>query len=301
MNDEQIEKLLRKAPTPKAPADLAEKLKADIRLPLANTNASAARTAWSRPPSWSRRWLPALSFAAILLTCLVAFGVQGNLLTELKQYNADLRAKIQNLDSLRQANAELQQLRNENQELDRLRKDNVELLKLRGEIVQFGAQLQGMQNLRAENQQLKTRNTSVPTAVTDDKSEAAEAEAESTRCVNNMKQIGLAFRIWSNDNNDHFPNDFISMTNELSTWKVLQCPSDKSHNVSSWADVAAGNISYRRVSSGPDADETHPNVVLVECPIHGSILLCDGSVQRLTPEARQKFLKVVNGVTIFDR
>ena len=88
------------------------------------------------------------------------------------------------------------------------------------------------------------------------------------------------------------------MTNELSTWKILQCPSDKSHNVSSWADVAAGNISYRRVSSGPNADETHPNVVLFECPVHGHIGLCDGSVQRGVPEVRQR-LKVIDGVTVF--
>ena len=208
MNDEQIEKLLRKAPGLKAPAGLAEKLKADIRLPQAKTNTSAGRTAWSRPPSWSRRWLPALSFAAILLTCLVALGVQSNLLEELKQHNADLRAKTQNLDSLRQANADVQRLRNENQEFDRLRKDNAELHKLRGEVAQLGAQLQGMQNLRAENQQLKARNMSAPAAGADTTSDADQAEAESTRCVNNMKQIGLAFRIWSNDNNDQFPKGF---------------------------------------------------------------------------------------------
>lgn len=301
MNDEQIEKLLRKAPTLKAPADLAEKLRADIRLPQVNTNARADRTAWSSPPSWSRRWLPALSFAAILLTCLVAIGVQTTMLSKLKQQNASLRAQTQNLDSLRQANADLQQLRNENQELERLRKDNTELQRLRGEVAQLGEQLQGVQNLRAENQRLKARNMSAPAASADAASDAAQAKAESIQCVNNLKQIGLAFRIWSNDNNNQFPTDFISMTNELATWKILQCPSDKSRNVSNWADVAAGNISYRRVSGGPNADETHPNVVLVDCPIHGSILLCDGSVQRLTPEARQKFLKVVNGVTIFDR
>lgn len=305
MNDEEIEKLLRKSPTLKAPAGLEKKLKADIRLPQATANAGTDRTAWRRPPSWTRRWLPALSFAAILLTCLVALGVQSNLLEELKQHNADLRAKTQNLDTLRQANADVQRLRNENQELDRLHKDNAELQRLRGAVAQLGEQLQGIQNLRAENQRLKARNMSTPVAGAHTSSDAdlaeAESKAESIRCINNMKQIGLAFRIWAGDNNDVYPKDFISMTNELSTWKILQCPSDKSHNVSSWSDVAAGNISYRRVSSGPDADETHPNVVLVECPIHGSILLCDGSVQRLTPQARQKFLKVVNGVTIFDR
>ncbi|HZQ47406.1 MAG TPA: hypothetical protein VFC07_10370 [Verrucomicrobiae bacterium] len=296
MNDEQIENLLHKAPALKAPAGLEEKLKADIRLPQANTNARADQTAWRRPPSWTRRWLPALSFAAILLTCLVAIGVQSNLLTELKQQNADLRAKAQKLESLRLTNADVQRLRNENQELDRLRKDNAELQRLRGEVAQLGAQLQGIQNLRAENQQLKARNLSARAASADTSSDAANAEAESIRCINNMKQVGLAFRMWANDNNDLYPKDFISMTNELGNWRILQCPSDKSHNVSSWADVAAGNISYRRVSSGPGADEQHPNVVLFECPIHGHVALCDGSVQAGSAWLKAH-LKVSNGVT----
>src|SRR5262249_3292505 len=127
MNDDQIEKILRKAPTPKAPADLKDKLQTDVRLPRPDANAGPDRTTWGSEPSWSRRWLPALSFAAILLTCIVAFGVQGNLMNELKQHNADLRTKVQNLDSLREDNASLQKMRNENQELDRLRKDNAEM------------------------------------------------------------------------------------------------------------------------------------------------------------------------------
>lgn len=305
MNDEQMENLLRKGPTPKAPEGLAERLKADIRLPRASANTVTDQREWRPRPSWLRRWLPALSFAAILLTCMVAIGVQGNLMTELKQQNNDLRAKTQNLDSLRQANVDLQRLRNENQELDRLRKDNTELQKLRGEVAQLSTQVEGLQGLRAQNEQLRMRNASDVNAAADERSAAENAEreanAERIRCVNNLKQIGLAFRIWAGDNGDKYPNDFISMTNELGSWRVLQCPSDKAHEVTSWTDVASGNVSYRRVSSGPDADETHPNVVLVECPIHGSVLMCDGSVQRLTPEARQKYLKIVNGVTIFER
>jgi cell division protein FtsB len=295
MNDEQMENLLRKAPAPKAPKGLEERLNADIRLP----SAGADQRDWRPRPSWSRRWLPALSFAAILLTCMVAIGVQGNLMTELKQRNDDLRAKSQNLDSLRQASADIQRLRNENQELDRLRKDNAELQKLRGDLAQLSTQVEGLSGLRAQNEQLRMRNAAAPNTVADARSEEDKAKEEADHCVNNLKQIGLAFRIWAGDNGDKYPNDFISMTNELSNWRILQCPSDKAHQVSSWADVAAGNVSYRRVSSGPEADETHPNVVLVECPIHGCVLLSDGSVQRLTPEARQKYLKVVNGVTVF--
>lgn len=302
MNDEQIEKLLRKVPALKVPAGLAEKLKADIRLPQANSNMGSGRTAWSSPPSWTRRWLPALSFAAIFLTCLVVFAVQSTQISELREQNATLRAQTQKLESLRQENLDIQRLRNENQELDRLRKDSVELQRLRQEVAQLSALLQGIQNLRAENQQLKARNASTLVAGADTASDADKAEAESIRCINNMKQIGLAFRMWANDNNDVFPNDFISMTNELNTWKILQCPSDKAHNVSSWADVATGNISYRRVSSSPGVkqDPAHDNVVLFECPIHGHVALCDGSVQAGGAWLKAH-LKVINGLTTLIR
>ncbi len=299
MNDEQIEKLLRKAPASKVPAGLAEKLMADIRLQQSDTNMGSGRLTWSSPPSWTRRWLPALSFAALFLTCLVVFAVQSTLLTELRRQNTNLRAQTQNLESLRHENVEIQRLRNEIQELDRLKKDNLELQRLSNEVAQLSVQLQGLQNIRAENQRLRAANPVLRGAIganPNDASDADTAKAESIRCRNNMKQIGLAFRIWANDNNNVFPKDFISMTNELATWKILQCPGDQSHNVSSWADVAAGNISYQRVSIGPGADETHPNVVLVECPIHGHVLLCDGSVQGGSAWLKAH-LKVIDGVT----
>ena len=64
-------------------------------------------------------------------------------------------------------------------------------------------------------------------------------------CTSNLKQIGLACRLWSNDNNDEFPwvstnaagsrafvnsqqvfLHFAAMSNELVSPKVLICPSD---------------------------------------------------------------------------
>src|SRR5882724_8113127 len=65
-------------------------------------------------------------------------------------------------------------------------------------------------------------------------------------CVNNLKQIGLAFRTWALDNNDKYPMQvsvtnggameivstgtvftvFQVMSNELSTPKILFCPEE---------------------------------------------------------------------------
>jgi len=76
----------------------------------------------------------------------------------------------------------------------------------------------------------------------------AKAKAQRIKCVNNLKQIGLGFRIFSTDNGGSFPwsidtnnggtsdalwlNDnhtyrhYLAISNELSTPKLLYCPSD---------------------------------------------------------------------------
>lgn len=76
---------------------------------------------------------------------------------------------------------------------------------------------------------------------------AAGGYAKQINCVNNLKQVGLAYRIWAGDNGDKFPMqvsvtnggtmglangknawiNFFVMSNELSTPKILYCPADK--------------------------------------------------------------------------
>ena len=112
-------------------------------------------------------------------------------------------------------------------------------------------------------------------------------------CVNNLKQVGLAFRIWQGDNNDKFPMSvsvtnggtmelvesgtvwwhFAAMSNELNTPKILTCPNDSERpkNVTiTWGDIPSApydaNISTNNTNTsyfiGVDAADTSPNMFL---------------------------------------
>jgi prepilin-type N-terminal cleavage/methylation domain-containing protein len=100
-------------------------------------------------------------------------------------------------------------------------------------------------------------------------------------CVNNLKQIGLAFRIWEGDNGDKYPmqyamtnNDAMkslgdgnayvlwqSISNELSTPKILFCRADTEHLVATNFSIGFGdtNISY---FFGLDAVPNEPQMIL---------------------------------------
>lgn len=102
------------------------------------------------------------------------------------------------------------------------------------------------------------------------------------QCVNNLKQTGLAFRIWEGDNGDRYPMavpgtnggamDFLNgpnefrtfqvMSNELSTPRVLSCPqeTDKDRFLATNFDFFCNsNVSY---FIGVDACETNPLMIL---------------------------------------
>jgi prepilin-type N-terminal cleavage/methylation domain-containing protein len=125
----------------------------------------------------------------------------------------------------------------------------------------------------------------------------AKAKAQRIKCVNNLKQIGLGFRIFSTDSGGSFPwaidvslggtsgtnweNDnhtyrqFTSVSNELSTPKLLYCPSDstaggttfeaKKEAASFNQILFTNNFLYNRCVSyfiGLDAAEEQPQTIL---------------------------------------
>ena len=84
------------------------------------------------------------------------------------------------------------------------------------------------------------------------------------------------------DHNEVNPPDPTSMRNELSTPKVLVCPADTNRlPAKSWSEYTSGNCSYDYLAASATNTATlEPLPVLVRCPIHGNIALCDGSVQQ---------------------
>jgi len=99
-------------------------------------------------------------------------------------------------------------------------------------------------------------------------------------CINNVKQIGLAVRIWSGDNGDKCPMEvstnyggtlelalagdaastFQVMSNELSTPKLVVCPNDtdKTYATNFSAGFTARNVSY---FAGLDASTNYTGAI----------------------------------------
>lgn len=105
---------------------------------------------------------------------------------------------------------------------------------------------------------------------------AAKRKAQRINCISNLKQIGLAYRIWEGDNNDRFPMlvssssggaqeyiwsgnagpanfnsayvayNYSCMSNELSTPKIIVCPADPGKQI-------ATNFAsqFRTAANGP--------------------------------------------------
>jgi len=90
-------------------------------------------------------------------------------------------------------------------------------------------------------------------------------QAENTACINNLKQIGLAGRIWEGDNGDLYPaglsvtkggakellqaggavQGFLVMSNDLGVPALLCCPSDEQRSEARTFDgLSSSNVSY---------------------------------------------------------
>jgi prepilin-type N-terminal cleavage/methylation domain-containing protein len=142
---------------------------------------------------------------------------------------------------------------------------------------------------------------------------------KSTRiyCVNNLKQIGLAFRIWEGDNGDKFPMkisatntiamNFITVgktyvfwrniSNELSTPKVLYCTADtaKAAATNFTSDFSDANISYFFNLDGKESDPQtiltgDDNLAVNDVPARTGTLTLSTNSSVAWTSARHKFV-----------
>jgi len=128
----------------------------------------------------------------------------------------------------------------------------------------------------------------------------AKAKAQRVQCLNNIKQIGLALRMWSNDHSEKFPwlvgqynagncktgdgantdcaggnwnnavqdgnvTIFRSISNEINSPKVLVCNSDSRSRASSFDPTrqnAYDSVNQTSYFVGLRADETAPQTIL---------------------------------------
>lgn len=103
-------------------------------------------------------------------------------------------------------------------------------------------------------------------------------KATRINCVNNLKNIGLGFRIFAPDNQDLFPFDlmtngtrqftnasdafrhFAALSNSIGNMKIFVCPADKHRTEArSWATFSNSNLSY---FININASETYPQMML---------------------------------------
>jgi hypothetical protein len=110
----------------------------------------------------------------------------------------------------------------------------------------------------------------------------AKEKAMRISCVNNMKQIGVGMRIYANDNNGMFPTNFLSMSNELGTAKILWCPQDEKHTrATDWSTFnPAQNLSYEYFYKPGLSESNAMNKVIMRCTVHNNELMGDGSVMQ---------------------
>jgi prepilin-type processing-associated H-X9-DG protein len=137
-------------------------------------------------------------------------------------------------------------------------------------------------------------------------------------CVSNLKQVGLAMRMFSNDHNDRFPwtvpkaeggsleyatsadvfRHFLAVSNELVIPKVLTCGSDSERQRSSdWNFLSNSNVSY---FVGLDANEGRPQTILSgdrnlsvgSTFVHGPMTVTRDSNLRVLPGLHQGSINI---------
>jgi len=110
-------------------------------------------------------------------------------------------------------------------------------------------------------------------AMTDARS---RAQAQSVGCINNLKQVSIAIRLYAADHQGVFPASFMQITNQLGSPTVLICPLDpqRSGRQREWNP---DRMSYEFLKPGEEQSKVMDEAI-VSCPFHGHVVAGDGTV-----------------------
>jgi prepilin-type N-terminal cleavage/methylation domain-containing protein len=151
----------------------------------------------------------------------------------------------------------------------------------------------------ATNSSLVTDSNSLDQVATHE-----EAVATYQPCLNNLKQVSRALKLWAVDHNGKFPFNvstneggtmelcsreigqfdqstfliFKQMSNELVIPKILVCPADwLAKPADGFQSLERTNVSYL-LRTGSNINSDHPEQILAFCPIHEHMIYADGRV-----------------------
>ena len=104
----------------------------------------------------------------------------------------------------------------------------------------------------------------------------AHERAEEINCLNQLRGIGLAARIWQSEHGGAWPSGFSVLTNELGTPAALFCPSHyrRESASSNWNGFEWAAIDYEWLTPSNQSD---PAAVFSQCKIHRNVGRTDGS------------------------
>ena len=280
MNTPAIENMLRNAPRPSAPAGLRERLCAQSpRRPMSSRSIKGSLSTKSSA-GWLRRWWPALAPTAVSLACATVFTLQQSELRALKtglrpapaesQPSApSTRPKPQDSASVTETTAA----------------ENAEIVRLKALAAQLNSEISRLEQLKRQNEellkQLAARSVAAFSPEETKAMEDARDRSLSIVCVNNLKQLGLAVKMWSTDHGDITPPNVQSLTDYVGSFtKVFLCPADTRRQAASDAtSLTPATCSYEYLAASTPDTEANRGCVLFRCPIHGHVGLIDGSVQ----------------------